>query len=307
MKIIDTHCDALYKLWRDEDKAFADDEDIATNAARLKQGNVFVQFFAIWVPSTVPQESKFQVVQKQINAFYERVLAVPNMKAIRSLAEISSLKAGEIGAVLALEGMDALGADMGKLEWLYEKGVSSIGLTWNDANLCADGIGEIRGAGLTEFGKKVIVLNNKHHVLNDVSHLSIAAFWDVLECSKRTIASHSNAYAVCRHPRNLHDDQIDALIAKDSFIGVVFYPTFIKSELGASIRDLICHIDYIASRGGVDHIGFGSDFDGISIHVDKLEHAGMYEHLVNELLKHYKESEVEGFCNKNFIKKAIGR
>lgn len=142
MKVIDTHCDALLKLWRDETKSFANDPEIDTNASRLKAGNVYVQFFAIWVPDRIPHELKFQVVLDQVNAFYERVLSLPNMKHIRSYSQISQLKEGEIGAVLTLEGMDAVGSDLGKLAWLYEQGVCSIGLTWNDANLCADGIGE---------------------------------------------------------------------------------------------------------------------------------------------------------------------
>ncbi|MBM7840780.1 membrane dipeptidase [Alkalihalobacillus xiaoxiensis] len=305
MKIIDTHCDALLKLWRDTSKSFADDVEIDTNAMRLKAGQVNVQVFAIWVPETTPHEVKFRVVQEQINVFHERVLAVPGMIHIRSLPEIEQLQPDQIGAVLSLEGMDPVGTDLGKLDWLYEQGICSIGLTWNQANLCADGIGEERGAGLTSFGKQVIERNNQAKVLNDVSHLSLRAFWDVIERSTCTIASHSNAYTVCQHERNLRDDQIDALIENNSFIGLVFFPTFIKDESGATIADLLRHFDYVASRGGVRNIGFGSDFDGISRHVTQLEHAGRYDQLINELLKHYREEEVNGFCQTNFIDKVV--
>ncbi|WP_078390955.1 dipeptidase [Shouchella patagoniensis] len=305
MKVIDTHCDALLKLWRDETKSFINDPEIDTNANRLKAGNVYVQFFAIWVPDRIPQELKFQVVLDQMNAFYERVLSLPNIKHIRSYSQINQLSDGEIGAVLTLEGMDAVGSDLGKLEWLYEQGVCSIGLTWNDANLCADGIGEARGAGLTQLGKKVVEMNNERAVTNDVSHLSIRAFWEVIERSTHTIASHSNAFAICQHDRNLRDEQIDELIKQNCFIGTVFFPTFVKCEQEATITDLIKHIDYIAGRGGVSHIGFGSDFDGIKHHITQLEHSGMYDQLINELCKHFSEEEVKGFCHGNFLSKSL--
>lgn len=305
MKIIDTHCDALLKLWRDNSKSFFDDPELDTNSTRLKAGQVKVQIFAIWVPETVPHETKFRVVQEQINMFHERVLAVPEVVHMRTLSEIEHLKPHQIGAVLSLEGMDPVGTDLGKLDWLYEQGICAIGLTWNQANLCADGIGEERGAGLTAFGKHVIERNNQAKVVNDVSHLSLRAFWDVMELSTCTIASHSNAYTICDHDRNLRDDQIDALIENDSFIGMVFFPTFVKAESGATIDDLLRHFDYFSSRGGVRHIGFGSDFDGISKHVTQLEHAGMYDKLINELLKHYREEEVNGFCATNFIDKVV--
>ncbi len=174
------------------------------------------------------EENKFSVVQQQINHFYERVLIEPQMVHLRSLRDIDLLKEGEIGAVLALEGMDAVGHDIGKLHWLYEQGVISIGLTWNGVNACADGIGERRGAGLTRYGEEVVALNNRYQVINDVSHLSIQAFWDVVDLSLLTMASHSNSYACCPHDRNLRNEQLTALIQKDAFIGLVFFSKVCK-------------------------------------------------------------------------------
>src|SRR5690606_3795964 len=95
---------------------------------------------------------------------------------------------------------------------LYRLGVLSLGLTWNKANLLADGASEPRGGGLTEFGREVVALNNKYGVLTDVSHLSERGFWDVIELAEAPFASHSNARALCDHPRNLTDEQIRALI-----------------------------------------------------------------------------------------------
>src|SRR5690606_24238852 len=127
-------------------------------------------------------------------------------------------------------------------------------------------------------------------VLTDVSHLSVKAFWDVLDIAKYPIASHSNAYTLCNHPRNLRDEQIKALFEKDAMVHVVFWPPFINhNRTAATINDLVKHIDYLCSLGGVSNIGFGSDFDGISSFVTNLEDASKYQNLINELLKHFTE------------------
>src|SRR5699024_11928201 len=79
---------------------------------------------------------------------------------------------------------------------------------------------------------------------------------------------------------------------------LLYYPVFIKQGYQpATIVDVMKHIEHLCGLGGVTQIGFGSDFDGIDQHVGQLEHAGQYEHLINELLKHYSESEVRGFAS----------
>jgi membrane dipeptidase len=314
LKIIDTHCDALFKLqqskrqlFQKKSLQFKHSPELNTNLGYLKTGNVKVQFFAIFMMPEVPNEEKWQHALEQIDIFYHEILGRnPEMKHIKNWQDIKHLKEGEIGAVLTLEGADAFGNDLAKLRLLYQLGVMSIGLTWNNANLCADGVGEPRGAGLTEFGKEVVKLNNEHGVLTDVSHLSLKAFWDVMELAKHPIASHSNAYTLCKHPRNLNDEQIQAMFNKKAMIHVVFWPPFINYEQhNASISDLIKHIDYLCSLGGVRNIGLGSDFDGISSFVTGLENASHYQNLINELLKHYSEDEVKGFAYRNFLNRYV--
>ena len=311
MNIIDTHCDALFKLqWNARsqyDKKpsldYQNAEELDTNVRRLQQGNVKVQFYAIFIPPEVPENEKWQHALEQVDLFYREVIGKnPNIVHIRSWKDLDTLQEEEIGAVLTLEGADPIGNDIVKLRHLFRLGVLSFGLTWNHANLCADGAEEPRGAGLTVWGKEVVKENNRHQVLTDVSHLSVRGFWDVIELADYPFASHSNARTVCDHPRNLYDDQIQALIEKNGTIHVVFYPPFInEGKETAEIADLFRHIDHICSLGGEKHIGFGSDFDGISSRVRRLEHAGQYENLINELLKYYPEETVKGFCYQNFM------
>lgn len=311
MHIIDTHCDALYRLrpakinqqYERRPVNFRDMETLDTNLTRLQAGGVKAQFFAIFIDPDMPSDQKWQAALEQIDIFYEDILRPHReMKHIRQWSDLDDLQDGEIGAVLALEGADAFGNDLGKLRHLYRLGVLSLGMTWNNANLCADGLGEPRGAGLTALGREVVRLNNEHKVLSDVAHLSERGFWDLIEIADYPIASHANARAVCDHPRNLTDEQAKALFAKGGTVHVVFTPPFIKTGAEqASIADLIKHIDHFCSLGGAGHVGFGSDFDGIIHYVDGLGHAGEYENLINELLKHYSEAEVEGFAYRNFL------
>jgi len=303
MNIIDLHCDALMKLQDGKGLLrFADAPELNTNKARLQQGKVKVQCFAIFLEPEIPSDRKFQAALEQIDYFYEEVLAKnPDMVHIKQWTDFDQLKLGQIGAMLTLEGVDAIGNDLMKLRILYQLGVRSVGLTWNNANLAADGAGESRGGGLTMFGGEIVEFNNEHHVLTDVSHLSDRAFWDVMELAKYPIASHSNSRTLCHHRRNLTDEQAKEMFSKGGLIHVVYNPPFVKEDGVATISDLVKHIDHFCNLGGVKQIGLGSDFDGISSFITDLEDASKSQNLINELLKYYNEEEVRGFAYQNFL------
>ncbi|WP_338451150.1 dipeptidase [Niallia oryzisoli] len=304
MNIIDLHCDALMKL-RDAKGtlSFADGADLNTNKEKLKKGNVKVQCFAIFIEPDIPSDQQFQAALEQIDYFYREVLAKnPEMKQITKWSDFDHLEDGEIGAMLTLEGVESIGNDMAKLHILYQLGVRSIGLTWNHANLAADGALEPRAGGLTAFGKEIVRWNNEHRVLTDVSHLSERSFWDVIKLAQFPIASHSNSRKLCNHPRNLTDEQARAMFKSGGMIHVVYYPEFIKEDgAPATIDELIAHIDHFCSLGGKKQIGLGSDFDGISTFVQNLEDASKHPNLINKLLLYFKEEEVKGFAYQNFL------
>ncbi|WP_368654360.1 dipeptidase [Ornithinibacillus sp. 4-3] len=309
MKVIDTHCDALLKLQRAQNGAsygveplnYQNATELDTNFERLQAGNVKVQFFAIFILPNVPADLKWQHALEQVDLFYTEVLKNPKMKHIRKWEDMDYLKEDEIGAVLTLEGADAFGNDLMKLRTLYRLGVLSMGMTWNNPNLCADGAGEPRGGGLTELGIDVVKLNNKHKVFTDVAHSTVKGFWDIVEHADYLIASHSNSRAIYDHVRNLYDDQVKAFFEKKGLIQVVFYPSFINGTNQATFADLIKHIDHLCSLGGEKFIGFGSDFDGIDSYIKDFEDASMFPNLINELLKHYSEEQVKGFAYQNFL------
>lgn len=304
MYIIDMHCDALLKLWESKGKAsFLNARELDTNKKRLQKGKVKVQGFAIWIDPTIKSTGAFDVVLEQVKLFHQEILGKNrDMKHIKNWSDLDDLGDDEIGAILTLEGVDAIGNDLSKLHILYELGIRSVGLTWNNANLAADGCGEPRGAGLTSFGKEIVVFNNERKILTDVSHLSERAFWDVMEIADYPFASHSNAKRLCDHPRNLSDSQIKAMFDKGGMIHVVYCPAFVKKNGTATIEDLIQHIDYLCGLGGVRQVGLGSDFDGITEKIPRLTHAGESQNLIDELLKHFSEEQVRGFASENFLR-----
>jgi membrane dipeptidase len=302
MDIFDAHCDVLYKMWLNPKLTFENSIELHITGEQLRKTGGKVQCFAIYIPESVSTEQQYEVALEMVEIFYQKVLASnKQLKHVRTQKDIRALKADEIGAMLTLEGCDAIGSSLTKFKTLVRLGVSSVGLTWNYANAVADGVLEERGAGLSMFGKKIVNEANKAGIWTDVSHLSENGFWQVLELSMFPIASHSNVYSLCNHPRNLKDNQIKQLIVKNGMIGVTFVPDFLNGNSHASISDVIKHVDYICALGGVRNIGFGSDFDGITETVRGLSTYSNYEGLINELLKHFKESQVKGFLYQNFI------
>src|SRR5690606_30161839 len=126
----------------------------------------------------------------------------------------------------------ALAGSVEILRIFYRLGVRAVGLTWNYRNELADGQAEAEsGGGLTRAGRAVVREMERLGMLIDVSHLSDASFEQVLEVAEGPVfASHSNARRICRHPRNLTDEQIRAIAARGGVIGINFAPQFLVEE-----------------------------------------------------------------------------
>ncbi|RLQ91646.1 dipeptidase [Falsibacillus albus] len=301
MQIFDAHCDVLSQMLKHPYYSFQSGSSLHVTYDQLMETGSKVQCFAIFISPSIHPLMKFQSALEMIDIFHEKILKQnPSMRLVSSRSDIRSLKEGEIGAVLTLEGCEAIENDIVKLNTLYRLGVRSVGLTWNHANCAADGALEPRGSGLSLFGKEIVKRLNDLQIWTDVSHLSEKGFWDVIQLAENPVASHSNSYTLCPHPRNLNDHQIKALINEDSVMGVTFVPDFLAKDGQAGIPDVIRHVEYICSLGGVDHVGFGSDFDGIDRTVAGLSSFRDYDSLINQLLKMYSEDQVKGFLFENF-------
>ncbi len=303
MKSVDLHCDVLYKMLINNGADFSanhsDILDVTYN--RLRQAKTVVQAFAVYIPQS--RQDWLAAVLESISYFNSEVVSTFGMRAVTNKKELNKvLAAGEIGALLTLEGTDGLYGKPALLDTLYRLGIRMIGLTWNFANWAADGALEPRNGGLTLKGREFVQRCEQTGILLDVSHLSERSFWELLEHTERPfVASHSNCAALCSHPRNLNDAQINAVIAREGRIGITYVPQFLAAERKATLYDIVCHIEHICMLGGEQTIVLGSDFDGIEQHVPDLEHPGKLYNLVNELLKYYTEHQVKHFLSYNAL------
>lgn len=302
MQVIDLHCDVLWRMTTMEHVDFRSDARLQANLLRLQQGGVKVQVFAIYIPPSVPQQLKFLEAVRQIEAFHTHVLKELEMVHITEWSQLATLQEHEIGAVLSLEGCDIISDDLLKLDAILNAGVKLVGLTWNEENAVAYGASQDPHLGLKPFGEQVIERLNARDIIIDVAHLNEQGFWDVLPRAKHIIASHSNARALCNHPRNLTDEQAKALVAKGGHIHAVYYPSFITAEeRKVELKELVAHLRHFADLVGVDALGLGSDFDGIETTVHDLEHAGQTQNLLAALKAHFTEDEIQKIAAHNFL------
>lgn len=303
MQWMDGHCDVLWRMWQDLEKyRFYDPQSrLDSSYFKLREAPVALQIFAIFVPSLVMRGHRLEHALKQISLFYEEIVQKQKfVLPVTRREHLSKLNPDQIGALLLIEGVEPLQGEIHNLRIFFELGVRQVGLTWNPANEAADGIEEERGGGLTRFGWKLLKKMKELGMILDVSHLSVKGFWEVIEYPIPTLASHSNCYSICPHIRNLHDDQIKALIEKDGLIGITFVPSFVyQSAEEATIDHILKHIEHVCELGGENHLFFGSDFDGIERKVKHLENYSQIHHLKEALLKRYPESLVRKWAWEN--------
>lgn len=160
--------------------------------------------------------------------------------------------------------------------------------------------------GLTTFGKQYIKKMNETKMLIDVSHSSQKTFWDTVKLSQApVIATHSCAYALCHHPRNLSDEQIKQIVNMNGIIGICYCATFLSETGIATVRDIVKHICYIANLVGTNYIGLGSDFDGLDEEeqTEGVRNISDIPNLILELQKAgFNKQEIEKIMGKNWIR-----
>lgn len=204
-------------------------------------------------------------------------LSAGRLKVVRDAAELKECtNEGSIAVVLHFEGAEAIDPHLNALEVFYRTGLRSLGLVWSRPNVFAEGVpfafdaSPDTGPGLTPAGKELVQACNELGIAIDLSHLNARGFWDVAEISTAPlIASHSNAHAICPMTRNLLDDQLDAIAASGGIVGVNFGVGFLRTDgkvdAQTPLSDVVRHFTYLVERMGVDHVGFGSDYDGTMV------------------------------------------
>lgn len=305
---IDCHCDTLLKKFYNQQgvKSKDNSEEFQATSDLLLEGGMDVQVAAIWIPTTF---AKFglDIALEMFGILYEDVQKDANLFLIKNKSGFSKVQEKtKLGYILGLEGAEPLGNNLKFLPAFYELGIRLITLTWSRRNMFGEGVqkdvGIDEGEGLSQLGKQLVMAMNELGIVLDVSHLNRKGFQDVVKHSKSPfIASHSCAYSLVEHERNLSDEQIKLIAESDGCIGVTFVPEFLvpnpKKE-PATIDHIIEHIKYMVDLVGIDYVGLGSDFDGIDGSPIGLENASKFK----ELPPYLKE---KGF-SKNDIDKIMG-
>ena len=275
---------------------------------RLLESGVDLQIFAVYIQPEYKIERALHRALQVIDRFYKELHDHEDkMMLFTKVSDVREAeKHGKIAAMLSIEGGEAVEADLGILRMLHRLGLRAMTLTWNERNQIADGAGEGRTkGGLTNFGVELVKEMNNIGMVVDVSHLSDPGFFDVIETTtKPVIASHSNCRAICNHRRNLTDDMIKILADNGGVMGMNFSAAFVdENKEKATLERVLDHVDHIVKVASVDHVGIGSDFDGIENTPKGLEDVTRMPYLTEGLLKRgYKEDDIRKILGENFLR-----
>ncbi len=289
LKVVDGHADILYRM-ESEGLSFYDvNSRLHQSAVNIQKSGVDVQVFVTFIDPTITPSEQLYKVLSSLHRFHQEVEKSGSIELITAMEDVDRLIVKRTtGAILSLEGADAINGEIAVLHALYRLGIRWIGLTWNGANSLADGVGEERGGGLTKFGKEAVKEMQRLGMVTDVSHLAWRGVEDVLAIAdKPIVASHSNAYAIYPHRRNLPDELIQGIVQSGGTMGVTFVPHFVGDRENQSIDDLMVHMEHLLRVAGPDGVALGSDFDGITETLVNLRSGEDYPLLLDRLIDEF--------------------
>jgi membrane dipeptidase len=311
-----------------------------TDTARLLAGGVGGQFWSVYVPAW--DATPFATTLEQIDLVKEMCERDPRLELVRTTADLHRARtAGRVAGLCGAEGGHCIEGSIDNLRELARRGVRYMTLTHADTIDWADSATDVpRNGGLTDFGREVVQEMNRLGMLVDISHVSAATMRHAVAASTApVIASHSNAYALANHPRNVPDDVLESVGASGGVVMVNFYPPFVlqeaaeqaaemfaeartlMAELGderavyqaladrraalprGSVSRVVDHIDHIARVAGPQAVGLGSDFDGIDVTTPGLEDVSCYPNITVELLRRgWDEPAILGVLGGNLLR-----
>jgi membrane dipeptidase len=312
-----------------------------TDIPRAREGGLKAQFWSVYIPSEHPNPAR--TVTEQIDVVHRMVERYPNdLEMAYSADDVERVvKAGKIASLIGIEGGAAIEHDLAQLRMFAKLGARYMTLTHNTTLDWADAANdEPHHDGLSPFGERVVREMNRLGMLVDISHVAPSTMADALRISQApVIASHSSAFALCPSPRNVPDDILKLVAKNGGVVMVNFYSGFLmgdaarqQAEARRSLRaqypddrpaynralrawvkehptprgtvaDVADHIEHIIKVAGIDHVGIGSDFDGITAWPVGLEDVSCYPRLTEELLKRgHSESDVHKILGGNILR-----
>ncbi len=259
-----------------------------TDLDRLQQGMLGAQFWSVYIPSDYADSGFARVQLEQIDIarqFIEKYSG--SFEMAKGASDIERIfGSGKIASMLGVEGGHAIENSLGVLRTYYDLGARYMTLTHGRTIDWADSAtDDERHGGLTPFGEEVVREMNRMGMLVDLSHVSPGSMSDALNVAEApVIFSHSSARALVDHPRNVRDSILQRLPANGGVIMVTFVRSFVSSdEATASLSDVADHIEHVRQVAGIDHVGIGSDFDGIEAGPHGLEDVSTFPALFAEL------------------------
>lgn len=317
-----------------------------TDLPRLRRGRVGGLFWSVYIPiegyggkpsAVQAVMDQIDLVKRLINHHEDDLELALDASSIRRIH-----KAGKIASLIGMEGGHSINNSLASLRQLYELGARYMTLTHSKGLLWADSATDTpRHGGLTGFGELVVLEMNRLGMMVDLSHVSVETMRDALRVSRApVIFSHSSAYAVTQHARNVPDD-ILALVGKKRGVVMVNYLTSYVSEPMRLYRvalerhqamlnrdyepdaagelmaqwsalhpapevtlfDVADHIDHIKAVAGIEAIGLGADFDGMPPGPVGLEDVSTYPALLKELLiRGYSDQDIANIAGENLLR-----
>jgi len=312
---IDTHVDIP---WPNGASPF-EDGPRCVDLPKLRAGRVTGVCFAAYVPQDKRDEAGHLAAGHRARAMLDTIAAMApadgsgGVLATSAAAIEAAFASGKTAIIPAIENGYALGTDIASLDDFAARGVRYITLTHNGHNDLADAAiprrdlndVEVEHGGLSELGRAAVKRMNELGILVDVSHAAKSTMLQAAALSRTPVlATHSCMRALCDHPRNLDDEQLEALRDVGGLVQVTIVSNFLRPKARAvdlSVADIADHVDYAVNKIGVDHVGIGTDFDGGG-GVRGFMNASHAPHLTRELAKRgYDRSALKKIWGGNFL------
>ena len=295
MYIVDMHCDSLLNVSAERG---------LKNAYNLSREYPQLQFVAEFVPCEGEDPA---IRRKKLMHYLDVYIAERNrldLVPIHNCHDLNfAMECERYASLLSIEGGGGLFADSEELNTLYRAGLRVLGIAW-DTNELATASSDPVDRGLTDAGRALIEKASEMGIILDVSHLSDRSTAELLELTPYpVIATHSNFREVTSTPRNLPRELARAIVARGGVIGLNLYPPTLREGGGATLEDILRHVDYALEQYGERSLGFGFDIDGTDgeypLGLD--EHGSIHDRVIELLAKHYSDSVVEAVAGGNVI------
>ncbi len=304
MKIFDLHADIGYDVM--QKKQLGNNIVETCHIPKLKKGEVGY----IGMASYFEGEESWEDMKEMVLSLKEDASRCPGLDIVECFDDLK--ENGHIKAFLTIEGMCGIkDCPEEKINWLYHQGIRIGSLCWNEENELAVGAKADKNKGLKPLGKRVIEEMIRLNMLIDVSHANEKTFYDIMKYEKAlVIATHSNARALCDHPRNLTDEQIVKIAEHDGIIGVNSAPVFVHADKEKQdIFHLVQHMKHIKEVAGIRHLAIGMDFmdffEGYeNFHIKEMKDCTDMQKLIAEMKRQgFTADEIEMAAYKNALRK----